>query len=177
MTKTTRMAVAGLVAAALLLAACGSSDGGSSSSSTTSTPDALEITNVWARKSPMATTAGAVYLDITSPTDDKLLGASVPTDIAATTEVHETVAADDTSTTMGDMGDMGDMGGDPGAMTMRPVESIDLPAGETVKLEPGGYHIMLLDLVKPLEVGQTFDVTLTFEQAGEQTVTAEVREG
>ena len=52
-------------------------------------------------------------------------------------------------------------------MTMRPVESIELPAGKTVKLEPGGYHIMLLDLVKPLEVGEKIELTLTFDKAGE----------
>ena len=61
-------------------------------------------------------------------------------------------------------------------MTMQPVDSIELPAGEEVSLEPGGYHIMLLDLVAPLEVGDTFDIVLTFENAGEVTVTAEVRD-
>lgn len=59
---------------------------------------------------------------------------------------------------------------------MRPVSSIALPAGETVMLMPGGYHIMLLDLVTPLEVGQTFDVTLTFANAGSKVVTVEVRD-
>ncbi|MCU0274542.1 MAG: copper chaperone PCu(A)C, partial [Acidimicrobiales bacterium] len=61
-------------------------------------------------------------------------------------------------------------------MTMRPVDGIDLPAGEAVALEPGGLHVMLLDLPAPLEIGQTYELTLTFEQAGEQTVTVEVRE-
>jgi copper(I)-binding protein len=66
------------------------------------------------------------------------------------------------------------MGG--GMMTMRPVERIDVPAGETVALEPGGYHVMLLDLAAPLEVGATVEVTLTFESAGTQVVTADVRD-
>ena len=82
--------------------------------------------------------------------------------------------ADDTmADDMGDdmSGDMGD-----GAMTMQEVESIPLPAGETVKLEPGGYHIMLLDLAEPLEEGMEFELTLTFEQAGELTVTVTVGE-
>jgi hypothetical protein len=45
-----------------------------------------------------------------------------------------------------------------------------------VALEPGGYHIMLLDLVAPLEAGTTLEVTLTFEESGEQVVTADVRD-
>jgi copper(I)-binding protein len=71
------------------------------------------------------------------------------------------------------MGEEGEMGG---AMTMREVGEIALPAGTTVNLEPGGYHIMLLDIATPLELGQKFDVTLTFEQAGDKVVEVEVRE-
>ena len=199
MKTTTRAAAAGLVAGALLLAGCGSSDSTSSSDTTaakkttTTVAAELEITDAWARQSPMGTTAGAVYLTITSPVDDALVGASVPTSVAATTEIHETVAADDSkmsSTTEAMGGDtemttttaMGDstettMGEGSESMTMQPVDSIELPAGEAVELKPGGYHIMLLELVKPLEVGQSIDVTLTFDKAGEKTVTAEVREG
>jgi hypothetical protein len=199
MKTTTRAAAAGLVAGALLLAGCGSSDSTSSSDTTaakkttTTVAAELEITDAWARQSPMGTTAGAVYLTITSPVDDALVGASVPTSVAATTEIHETVAADDSkmsSTTEAMGGDtemttttaMGDstettMAEGSESMTMQPVDSIELPAGEAVELKPGGYHIMLLDLVKPLEVGQSIDVTLTFDKAGEKTVTAEVREG
>ena len=70
---------------------------------------------------------------------------------------------------------MGDDMGD-GMMTMQPVDSIPVPAGEKVELKPGGYHVMLLDVKKVLAVGDTIDVTLTFEKAGEVTTTAEVRE-
>jgi copper(I)-binding protein len=61
-------------------------------------------------------------------------------------------------------------------MTMRPVAGIDVPAKGTVQLEPGGYHIMLIDLVAPLTKGQTFELTLTFQHAGAKTVTATVRD-
>lgn len=61
-------------------------------------------------------------------------------------------------------------------MSMRPVEKIPVPAGETVNLQPGGYHIMLMDLAAPLEVGSTIEVTLTFENAGDVKVEAEVRD-
>jgi copper(I)-binding protein len=61
-------------------------------------------------------------------------------------------------------------------MGMREIESLELPAGEEVSLEPGGYHVMLFDLVKPIEAGDTIPVTLTFEKAGEIEVQAEARE-
>ncbi len=83
------------------------------------------------------------------------------------------VEADDTGS--GDM-DSGDM--DSGSMmSMQEVESIEIPAGSTVSLEPGGFHIMLLDLGEDLVVGDSVEVTLTFESGAEQKVTAEVREG
>ena len=79
---------------------------------------------------------------------------------------------DMTDDTMGDDADgTDDMDGE---MQMAPVDQIDLPAGETVALEPGGYHIMLVDVVEPLEDGDEIDVTLTFEQAGETTITVTV---
>jgi len=57
-----------------------------------------------------------------------------------------------------------------GTMQMRKVDSIEIPPGGTVALEPGGYHIMLIDLAAPLVEGQTFDVTLAFAGAGELVV-------
>ena len=96
-------------------------------------------------------------------------------DMESTTTMGDMESGDmESSTTMGDMGDEGDMGG--GMMTMQPVDSVPVPAGETVELKPGGYHVMLLDVQKELVPGDTIEVTLTFELAGEVTVTAEVRE-
>ena len=62
-----------------------------------------------------------------------------------------------------------------GMMTMQEVESVPVPAGGTVTFKPGGYHVMLIDLVAPLEVGQTVPLTLTFAKAGRIEVTATVR--
>ena len=64
---------------------------------------------------------------------------------------------------------------DNGAMKMRQVDGIDLPAGKPVTLKPGGYHIMLLDLAHPLKQGQSFPLTLSFEKAGKQNVTVKVQ--
>ena len=70
----------------------------------------------------------------------------------------------------------GDMAEGSAVMQMRQVERIALPAGETVAPEPGGYHVMLLDLAAPLEIGDTFELTLDFETAPDQVVTVEVAE-
>jgi copper(I)-binding protein len=74
-------------------------------------------------------------------------------------------------TTMGmDVGSDTTMAMGDGEMGMRPVEFVDLPAGVAVELKPGGYHIMFIDLVKPLEVGTTISLTLVFEKAGEVVI-------
>ena len=155
--------VASLAVAALSVGACG---GG----------DEISIDRAWARNSPAMATAGAVYMDITSDADDKLVGASVDSSIAGTVEVHEVVMADMGDDSMSSDDSMVTEEGTGGAMTMQPVESIDLPAGETVSLMPGGYHIMLLDLAAPLELGDTISVTLMFEQTDDMTVDVEVRD-
>lgn len=86
-----------------------------------------------------------------------------------------TTTAEDLDDDTSDVDD-GGMADGMGAMTMREVESIDVPAGASVALEPGGYHVMLLGLDAPLEAGDTFAIELDFEEAGTRTVTAEVRD-
>lgn len=161
---------------------------------------AIDIADAWARSSPSMANAGAAYMVITNDgdADDALLSAAVDASIAGTAEVHEVVPAGGdeggmdmggdmgdmpSETTMGGMGngEMGDSGGmdmgeGSGAMVMQEVDRIDIAAGESVELKPGGYHVMLLDLAAPLEVGQQFTVTLTFESAGDVEVPVEVRE-
>lgn len=87
-------------------------------------------------------------------TDDRLVSAE--SEIAAATEIHEMVMKD-------------------GTMEMAPLpDGIVIPAGETVTLEPGGYHIMYIGLTRDLTAGDTYELTLTFEQAGEIEVTVPV---
>ena len=61
-------------------------------------------------------------------------------------------------------------------MSMRHISAVVLPAGETVTFEPGGLHVMLVDLAGPLESGSSFDLTLTFATAAPETVTVDVRD-
>ena len=116
------------------------------------------VDGAWARTSPMEATMGAVYLNITSTLDDALVGASVSTDIAAMTQVHETLMNAD------------------GTMGMQEIASIPMTANTPLELAPGGYHIMLMQLVKPLTVGETVSVTLTFASGETTTVDAIVSE-
>lgn len=167
-----------------LLAACSSDD---------SSSDSVNVSDVWTRITAPTATMGAVYMKLESADGDKLMSASVPTDIAGKTEVHETVTGDEGESMEGESmngdsmdgehTDGGDMGGETmdgkegdAMMGMRPIESLELPAGEEVSLEPGGYHIMLFELKAPIADGDTIPVTLTFEKAGEVTVDAEARD-
>ena len=118
---------------------------------------AIVVEGAWACLSPMMAGNGAAYMVIRNMgrTDDALIGAA--SDVAETVELHETTME-------------GDMAG------MHPVEAIPVPAGGSVTLEPGGYHVMLIGLKQELQTGQMITLTLTFEKAGQITVQAEVRE-
>jgi copper(I)-binding protein len=153
-----------VVAGTALFASCGSDDSSSSS--------APEITKVWARTSPMETSLGAVYMTISSKDGDELTDVSVDSSIAAMAQIHEMVMASaetDVSMPMTTEAMSGEM-------VMQEVDSIVIDAGGSVDLMPGGYHIMLMEIAAPLELGAKFDVTLTFAKAGKVTVTAEVRD-
>ena len=142
-----------IMAIGLLLTGCG----GSTSAPTASPGPAAEIviTDAWLRSTPNG--LGAAYFDIMASTDDRLIGASVDPTIAGKVEVHE-IAEND------------------GRMVMRQVEGISLRAGEPVSLEPGGFHLMLLDMPTMLAVGERIEIRLVLEVAGSVTILAEVRE-
>jgi copper(I)-binding protein len=191
MKKQSIPTVVSLVAVAALstgLVACGGDSESSDATPPASVQVGVEIAGAWARTSPMEVTLGAAYMTITSDVDDELTDVSVDPSIAATAEIHEMVMAEmsdtssdttmamssDTTMAMSDMSSDTTMSMGSGEMVMQEVESIAIPAGETVELKPGGYHIMLIDLVAPLELGQEFDIVLTFANAGEVTVTVVV---
>jgi copper(I)-binding protein len=113
----------------------------------------LAVDNVWARATPGKSTIGAAYATIQSPTADRLVAASTP--VAEKAELH--------TMSMSGM-----------VMKMRPIAGVDIPAGQKVTLAPGGMHIMLIGLKKPLRAGQSFPLTLTFAKAGTRTVAVAV---
>lgn len=174
-----------LGAVSLLVAGC--SDDGESTNGTTDAPadsetSSIQIDGAWARTSPMNAANGAAYMDITNSGDgdDALVGVSLSSDIADRAELHETRAVDSGGSMMGDDNGSGDMmGGDDSApmMEMVEVDSIPLPAGDTVSLEPGGLHIMIMELLNGLEDGSEIELTLSFEVADDMVVTATVGDG
>ena len=108
-------------------------------------PAAVRAEQPWARATAPRQTIGGVYMTLTSPVDDRLLGASSP--VAGHAEVHEMT-----------------MDGD--VMRMRELtDGLRLPAGQAVALTPGGLHMMLVDLRQPLAAGQVIPVQLRFEHA------------
>ena len=122
-----------------------------------------EVEDVWARPSADMQDAGVAYMTIHGGSDDDtLITTSVDRGVAERAELHETaiIEADDGSE----------------MMMMSSLASIAIPAGDEVKFEPGGYHVMLFHLAEPLVTGSEFTLTLVFEGAGEQQVTVEVRE-
>ena len=114
----------------------------------------LQVANPWARATPGGAQTAATYVTILSPAGDRLTGASTP--VAQKAGLH--------SMTM-----------DGNVMKMRDIDAIDLPAGQAVTLKPGGYHIMLTGLARPLTAGETFPLTLTFDKAGTREVTVTVQ--
>lgn len=112
----------------------------------------LTIASPFTRATPPAAPVAGGFFTVTNAgaADDTLIGAL--SDIAGRMEVHE-------------------MSMDNGVMKMRELAAgLPIPAGQTVELKPGGYHIMFMDLKGPLVEGETVGVTLVFEKAGEVTV-------
>jgi copper(I)-binding protein len=112
----------------------------------------LSVRGAWARPTPAGATAGAVYVTVVASTDDAIIAASVPDDVAADAQLHASAAA-----TAGTGGESETM------MTMGETMSIDLAAGTPFEFAPGATHIMLLDLAEPLTLGQQFTLELQLE--------------
>lgn len=118
----------------------------------------VKVTNVWARSTAPGQTVAAAYLSLVSSAPAALVRAESPA--AKVVELHEMK-----------------MEGD--VMKMRAVPKIELPAGKEVKLEPGGLHVMLIDIKQPLKVGEKVPLTLLFEAGGKTEkvdVDAEVKD-
>lgn len=116
------------------------------------TVGALKISAAWARATPKGAPVGGAYMTITNAgtAPDKLLGGTTP--VASKFEIHQ-------------------MSMDKGVMKMRPATGgLEIKPGETVTLKPGGYHVMLMGLKRPLKQGEHFKATLSFEKAGKVEV-------
>lgn len=119
-------------------------------------PGKLTVVNVRARPAPLEGGNGAAFMALLNGLDTPVRLASVAGDAAKAIELHETV-------------------NDNGVMKMEPhPEGFEIPAGGALELKPGGKHVMLLGLTKPLAVGDSIDLTLNFEGAEPITLTVPV---
>ena len=118
-------------------------------------PAEVAVADAWARDTVGRTASAAVFMTISSSGPDRLVGVS--TQVANKTDLM----------TM-------ESGG--GAMAMAYVDAIEIPAGETVSLNPSGLHVWLEDLKQPLRAGETFPLVIEFEKAGERRVSVSVIE-
>ncbi len=117
---------------------------------------ALEITRPWTRATPATAQSGGGFLTITNKgtTPDRLISAR--STVSAKVEVHE-------------------MRMDGNVMRMRELEKgLEIPAGATVMLKPGGYHIMFMGLKAPFAKDTKVPVTLVFEKAGSLDIVLDV---
>ncbi len=116
----------------------------------------ITVEKAWSRATPAEAKVGIGFATIKNGSDepDKLVSAT--TEVAGQTQIHEMTMED-------------------GVMKMRQLtDGLPVPAQGEVVLKPGSYHLMLMDLKQPLEAGQHFAGTLTFEKAGRISVTFDV---
>lgn len=104
----------------------------------------VDVKDAWVRTAVPGQSGTGAFMSLTAKDGAKIVGASSP--VAGVTEVHEMK-----------------MEGD--VMRMRAVPALDLPAGKTVQLKPGGYHVMLMELKQALPKGSTVPLTLTLRDA------------
>ncbi|WP_395317551.1 copper chaperone PCu(A)C [Variovorax sp. UC74_104] len=114
----------------------------------------VDVRDGWVRQSVPGQSGTGAFMKLTSPTGAKLVGISTPA--AGVAEVHEMKMEGDT-------------------MKMRELPAgLDLPAGQTVELKPGGYHVMMMDLKGALAKGATVPMTLSFQDAKGAKTTLDV---
>jgi copper(I)-binding protein len=118
----------------------------------------VTVKDAWVRGTVAAQTTTGAFMTITSSEEAKLVGAR--SGIAKMTEIHQSMLMD-------------------GVNHMHAAEAVALPAGKSIELKPGGYHVMLMGLAKPVAAGQKVPIELTVEdKRGKRSkieVQAEVR--
>jgi periplasmic copper chaperone A len=133
-------------------------------------PTAIHLENAWARRTPpmaqqeqgshggsaLSPDNSAVYVTVKNHGREPDVLISAATAVATAVELHEVIQKD-------------------GKMVMQPRSQFDIPAGGTLEMKPGSYHIMLLGLKQALKPGDTVNVTLTFQKAGQMSVAAPVK--
>ncbi|MDX5394516.1 MAG: copper chaperone PCu(A)C [Caulobacteraceae bacterium] len=119
------------------------------------TPAQVSATDAWCRPTAQGAGAAGCYVTLTATADDRLTGAASPA--GERVEIHT-------------------MSMDGGVMRMRELpDGLALPAGQAVALTPGAEHLMLMAPTAALNEGETVEITLSFQSAPAQTVTAQIK--
>ena len=120
----------------------------------------VAVSNAWVRTPAPSQKNAAVYMDLKAATSGALVAAGSP--FAERAELHS-------------------MSVEAGVMRMRPLQRVELPGGQTVRLQPSGAHVMLVDLKRPLKAGDKVPLVLSVQSSGSSLTTlkieAEVRDG
>ena len=114
----------------------------------------VEVSDAWVRATGQGQKATGVFMNLTAKKATRLVG--VKADLTGSAEVHEMKMEKD-------------------VMKMQAVKSLDLPAGQTVTLKPGSYHVMLMDLKAPVAEDSQVVLTLLFEDAAGVKTQKEVK--
>lgn len=114
----------------------------------------VTVKDAWVRATVAQQKATGAFMQLTAKTDTKVVSVSSPA--AGVVEIHEMAMEND-------------------VMKMRAVPALELPAGKTVELKPGSYHMMLLDLKAPVKEGDLVSVSLVLEGKDGQRETVEVK--
>ena len=107
----------------------------------------VSVAEPWVRATVPSQMATGAFMKLTAGSSARLVGASSP--VAGVVEVHEMALENN-------------------VMRMRAITALDLPAGRSVELKPGGYHVMLMDLTQQLKIGDLVPITLEIEQGGKR---------
>ncbi|RZL60799.1 MAG: copper chaperone PCu(A)C [Variovorax sp.] len=121
---------------------------------TTAAQAQVTVKDAWVRATVPQQKGTGAFMQLSAAKDSKLVAVSSP--VTPVAEVHEMSVQDN-------------------VMKMRQVQAVELPAGKTVELKPGGYHVMLMDLKQPMKAGDTVPLTLVFEGKDGQRETVEVK--
>ena len=114
----------------------------------------VEVKDAWIRATVSQQKATGAFMRLTAAQDTKIVQVTSP--VAATAEIHEMSMVNN-------------------VMKMRQVEALDLPAGKTVELKPGGYHVMLFDLKQAIKEGDVVPLTLVVEGSDHKRTNVEVK--
>ena len=122
-----------------------------------SAADAVTVTDAYVREVPPVSQTSAAFMTLGNAGAEAHALVAARSPAAAVVELHTHIMGDD------------------GMHRMREVERVEVPAGGETRLQPGGFHVMLINLTKPLKAGDAVELTLVYEDGTEESLAAEVK--